>query len=129
MEMPSFDTLKELAQRDPDAFETLRAELIEDFIKNSPAHHQHRLRGLQFVIDNRRRLASNPMKALIEIQGMMHDSLAELDQALRGHAAVRASGEQASVDLSGKKAEKARRCTKVTPIGTKNNCESYSSEI
>ncbi|MDK8465378.1 DUF3135 domain-containing protein [Marinobacter sp. SS13-12] len=82
MDMPTFDELKELAQRDPEGFERLRAELIEDCIRRSSECNQRRLRGLQFVIEARRRVARNPMKALLDIQGMMYDSLISLQQAL-----------------------------------------------
>ncbi|NMT65125.1 DUF3135 domain-containing protein [Marinobacter orientalis] len=82
MDMPTFDELRELAQRDPEGFEILRAELIEDCICRSSECNQRRLRGLQFVIEARRRVASNPMKALLDIQAMMHDSFLSLQQAL-----------------------------------------------
>lgn len=82
MDMPTFDELKDLAQRDPEGFERLRAELIEDCIRRSSECNQRRLRGLQFVIEARRRVARNPMKALLDIQGMMYDSLIGLQQAL-----------------------------------------------
>ena len=76
--MPTFDELKGLAQRDPEAFEQLRAELIDDCIRRSLKSYQHRLRGLQFEIDARRRIAPSPMKALLEIQAMMYDSFLNL---------------------------------------------------
>ena len=82
MEMPTFDELRDLAQRDSQGFESLRAELIEDCIHRSSKHSQRRLRGLQFEIEARRRAAGNPMKALLVIQGMMHDSFISLRQAL-----------------------------------------------
>lgn len=82
MDMPTFDELRDLAQRDPEGFESLRAELIEDCIRRSSGRNQRRLRGLQFVIEARRRVASNPMKALLDIQAMMHDSFLSLQQAL-----------------------------------------------
>lgn len=83
MDKPDFDELKCLAERDPDAFEKLRSELVEDLIRNSSPNNQRRLRGLQFSTDARRRLASNPMKALLDIQAMMHVSLYQLSQALQ----------------------------------------------
>ncbi|MEX2475374.1 DUF3135 domain-containing protein [Marinobacter sp.] len=82
--MPTFDELRELLQRDPEGFEILRAELIEARIQDCSACHQRRLRGLQFVIDARRRLAGSPVKALLDIQGMMYDCLHGLQQALLG---------------------------------------------
>lgn len=82
MDMPTFDELRDLAQRDPEGFEVLRAELIEDCIRNSSASSQRRLRGLQFVIESRRRIAGSPMKALLDIQTMMYNSLFGLQQVL-----------------------------------------------
>ena len=80
--MPTFDELRDLAQRDSQGFESLRAELIEDCIHRSSKHNQRRLRGLQFEINARRRAAGNPMKALLIVQDMMHDSFISLRQAL-----------------------------------------------
>lgn len=82
MNMPTFDELRDLLQRDPEGFEALRAQLIEDCIRRSSSCNQRRLRGLQFVIDARRRVAGSPMKALMDIQAMMYDSLFALQQAL-----------------------------------------------
>lgn len=82
MDMPTFDELRNLAQRDPEGFEILRAELIEDCICRSSGRNQRRLRGLQFVIEARRRVAGSPMKALLDIQAMMYDSLIGLQQVL-----------------------------------------------
>ncbi len=82
MDMPTFDELKDLAKRDPEGFERLRTELIEDCIRRSSARNQRRLKGLQFVIEARRLVADNPMKALLDIQAMMHDSFLRLQQAL-----------------------------------------------
>lgn len=82
MDIPTFDELKDLAQRDPAAFERLRTEIIEDCICRSSECNQRRLRGLQFVIEARRRVAGSPMKALLDIQAMMHDSFRGLQQAL-----------------------------------------------
>lgn len=85
MDMPTFDELKDLAKRDPEGFERLRTELIEDCIRQTPTCNQRRLKGLQFVIEGRRLVADNPMKALLDIQTMMHDSLLSLRQSLLAH--------------------------------------------
>jgi len=81
--MPAFDELKDLAQRDPEAFEKLREELIDDSICSSSKRLQRRLRGLQFTIEARRRVAGSPMKALLDIQGMMYDSVLRLRHVVR----------------------------------------------
>lgn len=82
MDMPTFDVLMDLAQRDPAGFARLRSELIEDCIRRSSPRNQRRLKGLQFVIEAKRLVADNPMKALLEIQAMMYDSFLSLQQAL-----------------------------------------------
>lgn len=82
MDMPTFDELKDLAQRDPVSFEAVRAALISECIRQSAERNQRRLRGLQFVIDARRRIAGSPMKALLDLQALMYDSLLALQQAL-----------------------------------------------
>ncbi|WP_417567798.1 DUF3135 domain-containing protein [Marinobacter sp.] len=82
MELPTFNELRDLAQRDPEGFEVLRSALIEDCIRCSSVSNQRRLRGIQFVIEARRRVAGSPMKALLDIQTMMYDSLLGLQQAL-----------------------------------------------
>lgn len=85
MNMPTFDELKDLAQRDPEGFDRLRRQLIDDCIRQCAESRQERLRGRQFVIDARCRAAGNPTKALLEIQGMMYESLSRLQQALDNH--------------------------------------------
>ncbi|MFW5824953.1 MAG: DUF3135 domain-containing protein [Marinobacter sp.] len=82
MDMPTFDELRDLAQRDPEGFENLRMQLIHDCIERSAGRNQRRLQGLQFVIDGRRRVAGTPMKALLDIQAMMHESLLGLQRSL-----------------------------------------------
>ena len=70
-----FDQFTELAKSDPDAFEAKRAEVIEQVIQSMPAHKQHRMRCLQWKIDQVRMQASNPMAACIKLSEMMWDSL------------------------------------------------------
>ena len=82
MDVPPFDELKDLHQRDPEGFESLRGKLIDDCIRRSRTCNQRRLRGLQFVIDARRRVAGSPMRALMNIQAMMYDSFLALQKAL-----------------------------------------------
>lgn len=82
MDVPTFDELRDLFERDPEGFESLRATLIDDCISRSSGCNQRQLRGLQFVIDARRRIAGSPMKALLDIQTMMRDSLLALQQTL-----------------------------------------------
>ena len=82
MQLPDFDTLKNLAQDDPSAFEALRRQHVDALIERAPDHVQQRLRGLQFQIDAQRQLAKSPMGSCIRISRMMHDSFAKLRESL-----------------------------------------------
>ncbi|MGH1469570.1 MAG: DUF3135 domain-containing protein [Cellvibrionaceae bacterium] len=78
LELPDFDTLKDLAERDPEALEALRQQHVDSLIENAPARHQQRLKGLQFQIDAQRKIHSNPLSACIKISEMMHESFHEM---------------------------------------------------
>jgi len=80
--LPDFDVLATMAQNDPEGLEALRQRLCEELITSAPPHMQRRLRGLQFQIDAQRRLARTPLQACLKISEMMHDSFAELRDAL-----------------------------------------------
>jgi hypothetical protein len=67
-----------LAQQDPEAFETMRAELLQDFIQNSPANIQKKLECMQWKIEHIRRRANTPAEALAEISSMMWQSTQQL---------------------------------------------------
>jgi hypothetical protein len=77
-----FDKLKRLAETNPELFETLRADLIEQAITLAPRRSQRRLRGTQFKIDSERRLAKNPVGACVRISRLMWESLGSLQDAL-----------------------------------------------
>ncbi len=82
VELPGFDTLRYLAEHDPDRLERLRNALTEMLILRSPAESQQRLRGLQFQINARVKLARSPLAACLAVSSMMHDTLSELQQVL-----------------------------------------------
>jgi len=70
----------QLAQQDPEAFEIMRAELLQDFIQNSPANMQKKLEGIQWKIEHIRRRANTPAEALAEISSMMWQSTQQLGE-------------------------------------------------
>ena len=74
-----FDEMLDLAQHDPESFEEKRLEYIETFLNRIPLEKQQRLRGLQWQIDQTRRLARTPMASCIAISNMMWDSLNRLN--------------------------------------------------
>lgn len=84
-QLPNFDTLRYLAEHAPDQLEALRSNLTEQLIANAASPRlQARLRGLQFEIDIRVRLAPNPIAACVTVSQMMHRSLAQLQRTLNG---------------------------------------------
>jgi len=72
--LPSFDHLKDLNIADPDAFEILRNELINNYIESTSTQRKQRLIGLQFQINSRRDLSTNPMHSCIALSKMMHET-------------------------------------------------------
>ncbi len=73
----------ELAKRDPEELERLRAQQINQLIESAPEHLKARLKGLQFQIDCKRRLHKSPLGSCIEISRMMMDSLLSLSETLQ----------------------------------------------
>lgn len=84
-ELPDFDTLMELAQNDPEAFDRLKAEAVEQTISEANEFSQRRLRGLQWQIDVTVKKAKTPMEGCVKVSEMMHDKLWELRMALQNH--------------------------------------------
>lgn len=82
VELPGFDTLRYLAEHDPERLERLRCTLTEMLIARSPEESRQRLRGLQFQINARIRLAPNPVAACVAVSAMMHDTLDQLQRTL-----------------------------------------------
>lgn len=81
-ELPAHSVLSQLAREDPCAYETLRRELIEDFLSNTPESVVGRLRGLQFRIDCVRRLSHSALGSTLKVYGMMHESFLQLNVLL-----------------------------------------------
>jgi hypothetical protein len=82
VELPGFDTLRYLAEHDPKRLELLRNALTEMLIARSPEESRQRLRCLQFQINARVKLASNPIAACITVSAMMHETLGQLQRTL-----------------------------------------------
>ena len=74
-ELFDFDRWMRLAKSEPQRFEELRRQLIEEQINSSSASRQQRLRGLQFYIDAKRRMSGSAMGSCIELSSMMFDHL------------------------------------------------------
>lgn len=74
LEIPSHEFLSQLAREDSQAYEALRRELLESFIESTPARHKRRLRGLQFRVDNERRLSHTALGSTVRIYQLMWES-------------------------------------------------------
>ena len=68
-----FDSLSQLAQSDPEAFEAKRQEMIGQLIESAPEELRQRLRSFQWRIDMERERSDNPLQACIRISNMMWD--------------------------------------------------------
>lgn len=77
----NFDEWVSLAKDNPDEFEAERRRHIESFFNNVPAEKQHRLKGLQWQIDQTRKLSRSPMASCIAISNMMWDSVNRLQES------------------------------------------------
>jgi hypothetical protein len=66
-----FDKWVSLASSDPDGFERMRRALIEQFIQRAPEARRHRLRCLQWRIDQERARSKTPLAACIRLSRMM----------------------------------------------------------
>lgn len=97
---PSFDELLTLAKDDPALFETKRLEYIERFFTKIPPDRQRRLRGLQWQIDQARKLARTPMSSCMNIMTMMWDSLHRLNDHQRELVKLTAIGRPSSQQKS-----------------------------
>ena len=75
---PDFDTLKQLAETDPQAYFAERARLIEAFFETVPAERRDSLRSFQAQIDAVRASAGAPGKAVENLMGMLSDHLTAL---------------------------------------------------
>jgi hypothetical protein len=84
-EMPEFEVWAELAKTDPERFEALRLETIDDFIASVPGEdRRQQLRRLQWRIDRVRERSSNPLAACIALSRMMWDSFSQLREQYQG---------------------------------------------
>lgn len=83
IELPAFDTLKALADEDPEALEVLRNRLVAEVIERAPSHQRAQLEGLQFVLDMERRRAKNPMQCCIRMSQLMHERVERLRDCLK----------------------------------------------
>ncbi len=70
-----FSQWAEMARTDPEGFEAMRDEALQEFIRTAPEDYRQRLSGLQFRIDLERRRSKTPLAACIRISQLMMSKL------------------------------------------------------
>ena len=84
MELPNFDYLRSLADKNPQELENLRQRYSQQIIESAPEKFKKRLKGLLFQIDMERRRSKNALHACIILSKMMMDSYVNLEGAVVG---------------------------------------------
>jgi hypothetical protein len=80
LELPSYETLSRLAVDEPQEYELLRQQIIQEFIATSPDKIKSRLLGIQFRIDGMRSVSKSPLGLTLAIYQMMWDCFIDLNQ-------------------------------------------------
>lgn len=70
-----FDLWSKMAQEEPEKFELMRQQLIDDLIAQAPEHLKPRMIGLQWQVDQVRKQASNPMDTCLQISQKMWNNV------------------------------------------------------
>lgn len=87
-DLPDFDTLLCLHEEDPEELEKIREDLTDAILENAQESNRRKLEGLQFRINMELRRARTPQARCVKLSNMMHDSFAQLHQALHNPGAV-----------------------------------------
>lgn len=83
-DLPSFDTLKQMAQKNPEALEDLRLLLTQEVIDSARSIEQkRRLEGLKFKVDMNRRKSKNPMQSCLKLSQLMWDSALDMSDKMK----------------------------------------------
>ena len=70
-----FDHWSSLARDDPEKFELMRQQLINEVMEQAPEHMKNRLEGLQWQVDQIRNQSDSSMAACITISQKMWDKV------------------------------------------------------
>jgi hypothetical protein len=93
--LPDFDVLVALNQSDPEAFEQLRKQLLDDAISSAPEYHRPALARVLERIESTRLASATPMDAAVAASRLMQESLGTLLVCWK-QAQFRMSGLQAT---------------------------------
>jgi prefoldin subunit 5 len=81
-ELPPFDELKEMAEKNPEALEALRKKMVNEVIERASEEKRDRLKGLQFRIDAKIKTSRTPFESMCKIYDEMMDSFDQLNEQL-----------------------------------------------
>lgn len=70
-----FDEWSHIAKTNPEQFELMRQQLINDLLAQVPDHLKQRIKRQQWQIDQIRKQANNPLAACIQISQKMWNSV------------------------------------------------------
>jgi hypothetical protein len=76
--LPDFDTLVALNQRDPQAFEQLRKQLLDEAVSSAPEYRRPALARVLQRIESTRLRSATPMEAAVSASRLMQESLGTL---------------------------------------------------
>lgn len=99
LEKLDFDHWLALAKSDPDSFEALRSQIIDEAIARFAESHQMHLRRVQWRIDRVRERSRSPMAACIAISNMMWDSFNHLNSTYK-HLYQQTTSKSRSLEVS-----------------------------
>ena len=71
----NFDEWAHLARSNPQVFEAQRIQVIDSAIRKAPVHKQHRLRCMQWKLDQIRNTSRTPMVACLRMNRMLWESV------------------------------------------------------
>jgi hypothetical protein len=97
MELPDFESLKCMAEQNPEELERLRLRYCRELIDNAPERFRRKLSGLLFRIDMESRLSRNSIQRCVRLSQMMMDSFSELQSALNFSSADELPGQDKPV--------------------------------
>lgn len=81
-QLPSFDTLMDLAQNHPEQLEAIRRSLSAEIIEQASPRIRRKLEGINFRVDMERRRSRTPLQSCIRVAAMMHDSFCRMQTEL-----------------------------------------------
>lgn len=97
-DLPDFDTLMSMHQKDPEAFEQYRLNLLERAIAAAPPEFRPMGQHLVYRMNVARENTATPLEAALAASKLMGESFAQLQTALE-HAQHETAGLQAALIL------------------------------